>query len=162
MLVEDGLAATLPRTLGTALAPATLRVPATTTERGTEATSAGAASTAVWTATGLERQVFLSHSGRRRRGFSALGALLALLAGVWMTALMTGSVGFSRLPTLPSATAIVRPSGHHAPPFDHEPRVAARAERRHAFKVAYLRQAAPTKRRASGALGRLGSQIELD
>src|ERR1700731_1087316 len=59
----------------------------------------------VWTATGLERQVFLDRSGRRRRHFAALGALLAMLATVWLTALVTGSVGFSSLPALPSATA---------------------------------------------------------
>jgi hypothetical protein len=70
----------------------------------------------VWTATGLERQVFLDRSGRRRRHFGALGSLLALLATVWLTALVTGSVGFSSLPALPSATAnvLAKPATHHA------------------------------------------------
>jgi hypothetical protein len=118
----------------------------------------------VWTATGLERQVFLDRSGRRRRHFGALGSLLALLATVWLTALVTGSVGFSSLPALPSATANVpaKPATHRAHLAVHGVRVANRDPRHHAFKVADVERAAPAKRLAGGAFGRLSGQIQLD
>jgi hypothetical protein len=163
VLVENGLAATLPRPLGAAPVPATRRVPATTliaaADRRPAPFPAG-----VWTATGLERQVFLARSGRRSRGFGALSTLLAVLAVVWLTALMTGSMGFSNLPALPSAAAIVAPStpaAHHAHVADRETRVAVRPARRRSFKVAAIEPATPVKRLAGGAFGRLGGQIHL-
>ena len=121
-------------------------------------TTQGPASAAVWTATGLERQVFLDRSGRRRRHFGALGVLLALLATVWLTALVTGSVGFSSLPALPSVTAnatLVTPAAHHAHMAVRGSRVADRDTRRRAFKVADVDHPAPTKPIAGAAFGRL-------
>ena len=136
-------------------------------------------SAAVWTATGLERQVFLDRSGRRRRRFGALGTLLAMLATVWLTALVTGSVGFSSLPALPSTTANVpaKPATHRAHLAEHGARVANRDPRHHAFKVADVERAASAKRLAGSAthplhgavarlegraFGRLKGQIQLD
>jgi hypothetical protein len=121
-------------------------------------------SAAVWTATGLERQVFFDRSGRRSRHFGALGALLALLATVWLTALVTGSVGFSSLPALRSATANVpaKPAIRRAHLAVHGVRVANRDTRHHAFKVADVERATPAKRLAGGAFGRLSGQIALD
>jgi hypothetical protein len=92
----------------------------------------------VWTATGLERQVFLDGSGRRRRSVGVLGALLAVLAAVWMMGLVTGSIGFSNMPALRAVTA-VRPSTHRAHAVDRDPR-------HHSFNVADSGAA----RRASG------------
>jgi hypothetical protein len=118
----------------------------------------------VWTATGLERQVFLDGSGRRRRRFGALGALLALLATVWLTALVTGSVGFSSLPALPSVTAnvLAKPATHRAHLAVRGARVADRDARHHAFKVAVVERPAPAKPLAGTAFGRLSGQIHLE
>ena len=58
----------------------------------------------VWTATGLERQVFLDHTGRRGRRVRVAGAGMAVLSAGWLAALVTGSIGFSSLPSLPPAT----------------------------------------------------------
>jgi hypothetical protein len=152
---EHGLAATLAPPLGAALVPATRRVPATTP---IAAADRGPGPAGVWTATGLERQVFLARSGHRPRGVAALGTLLALLAAVWLTALTTGSVGFSSLPALPSTTANLTPS-HPAAHHGHVARVAGRDARRHAFKVADVEPAAL----GGGALGRLSTRkIQLD
>jgi hypothetical protein len=63
--------------------------------------SAEVALRAPWTATGLERQVFLDQSGRRRRRCGMLGAVVAVFAAMWLTALVSGPVGFSKLPSLP-------------------------------------------------------------
>ncbi len=54
----------------------------------------------VWTATGLEKQVFVDHSGRRARRVALLGAACAALAAVWLLALVSGSFGFSTLPAI--------------------------------------------------------------
>jgi hypothetical protein len=108
--------------------------------------------------------VFLDGSGRRRRSFGALGVLLALLATVWLTALVTGSVGFSSLPALPSVTAnvLARAATHRAHVAVRGARVADRDERHHAFKVAVVARPAPAKRPAGGAFGRLSGQIYID
>lgn len=159
--VDHGLAATLPPLNTTSLPTrVSTRVPSSSPERDRfpEPTVAG-----VWTATGLERQVFLDRSGRRRRHISALGALLAVLAGAWLAALVTGSVGFSSLPALPSATANVHggPVVHLqlAPPGR---RVAGRDRRRRAYKVADVGRRQSAKGRAGQAFGHLSRQLELD
>jgi hypothetical protein len=149
MPIEHGLAATLSAPLSTN--------PVTATH--------GLARASVWTATGLERQVFVDRSGRRGRHFGALGALLALLATVWLTALVTGSVGFSSLPALPSATANAtpfKPAPHRAHLAVRGARVADRDTRHRAFKVAVVERPAPAKQLAGGAFGRLSGQIHLD
>jgi hypothetical protein len=169
--VEHGLAATLPAALKAAPVPGMPRISVSTL---IPPSAVGPAPASVWTATGLERQVFLDRSGRRRRSFGALGALGALLAAVWLTALMTGSVGFSNLPALPSVTATVTVT--HATPATYHARIAVRGTHvagrkahvavrethRHTFKVADVEQAAAAKELASGAFGRLARQIQLD
>jgi hypothetical protein len=63
-----------------------------------------------WTATGHERPVFLDEHGTRRRWVLLAGALAGTLAALWLTALLAGAVGFSRLP--PSYSPIRRASAH--------------------------------------------------
>jgi hypothetical protein len=57
----------------------------------------------VWTATGLERPVFLDRSGRRHRKVRMAGAGAALAGSVWFAALITGGIGFSGLPAVAGA-----------------------------------------------------------
>ncbi|MGI8557357.1 MAG: hypothetical protein ACR2ND_03440 [Solirubrobacteraceae bacterium] len=64
----------------------------------------------VWTATGLEQQVFVDHSGRRARRVALLGATCAVLAAVWLLALVSGSFGFSTLPAIGLSHAAQAPS----------------------------------------------------
>ncbi len=61
----------------------------------------------VWTATGLERQVFLDHTGRRGRRMRLAGGGMALLSAGWLAALVTGSIGFSTLPSLPAPATVL-------------------------------------------------------
>ena len=53
---------------------------------------------AVWRATGREEPVFLDRRGRRRPVARAAAALAALGGAGWLTALVTGAVGFGTLP----------------------------------------------------------------
>jgi hypothetical protein len=61
----------------------------------------------VWTATGLERQIFLDQTGRRARLVGLGGVLAALLAGFWLAALVTGALGFANLPQLPGPVGVI-------------------------------------------------------
>jgi hypothetical protein len=81
------------------------------TRDAVEPAGAVEASAVVWTATGLERQVFLDHTGRRGRRVRLAGAGMALASAGWLAALVTGSLGFSTLPSLPPAigTLAARP-----------------------------------------------------
>jgi hypothetical protein len=71
------------------------------------APDAGGDAAVVWTATGLERQVFLDHTGRRGRRVRLAGSGLAVASAGWLAALVTGSLGFSNLPSLPPASGLV-------------------------------------------------------
>jgi hypothetical protein len=62
---------------------------------------ASALAAAPWTATGQERPVFLDETGRRRRWVWAAGTLAAVAATAWFGALVTGPLGFDRLPDVP-------------------------------------------------------------
>ncbi|MGI8803700.1 MAG: hypothetical protein ACR2KV_16305 [Solirubrobacteraceae bacterium] len=64
---------------------------------------------AVWTATGLEPQIFLDRTGRRARRVQLAGAGVGLLSAGWLAALVTGSIGFSGLPILPATVLAGRP-----------------------------------------------------
>src|SRR6202043_3733724 len=81
----------------------------------------------IWTATGHERPVFLDESGRRRRWVLAGGVFAGGVSAFWVTALIAGAVGFSRLP-------LIRP---------HLPFVALHAE---AHEVAAIREETSTVR----------------
>jgi hypothetical protein len=61
----------------------------------------------IWTATGLERQIFLDQTGRRARVVRLAGALAAMLGAAWLAALVTGALGFSNLPRLPNPIGIL-------------------------------------------------------
>jgi hypothetical protein len=71
-----------------------------------EATPAPAHEPHVWTATGLERQIFLDQTGRRARRARIAGVAAAALSTGWLAALVTGAVGFASLPAVPSAGAL--------------------------------------------------------
>lgn len=67
-----------------------------------------------WTATGHERPVFLDEHGRRRRWVLLTGVLASAGAAGWLSALVTGAIGFSTLPSLAahSASLAARTSAH--------------------------------------------------
>lgn len=112
-----------------AVRPAGVPVPAATASNGLPV--AGRPEHAqVWTATGLERQVFLDRTGRRRRAVATTAALAAVLCALWLAGLVTGALGFSSLPALPSANALA------SKPVSHASRLAPRTGRHHSFKVA--------------------------
>jgi hypothetical protein len=67
----------------------------------------------VWTATGLERQIFLDQTGRRARVVRVGGALAAMLGAAWLAALVTGALGFSDLPRLPVPIGILATTPIH-------------------------------------------------
>jgi hypothetical protein len=65
-----------------------------------------------WTATGLERPVFLDERGRRRRWVLTGGALSGGAAALWLGGLLAGAVGFASLPAnLPVPAALARRGG---------------------------------------------------
>jgi hypothetical protein len=66
-----------------------------------------------WTATGRERPVFLDETGRRRHWVRAGGAVAGLAAAAWFGALVTGPLGFSRLPDV---TPTLKIAARIAPP----------------------------------------------
>lgn len=68
----------------------------------------------VWTATGLERQVFLDHTGRRHRRVRFAGTGLALLSAAWLGAIVSGGVGFNSLPALPGPAGSLAAAPHVA------------------------------------------------
>ena len=58
---------------------------------------------ATWTATGMERQIFVDHSGRRARRVGVAGLLCAVLSAGWFAGLVGGSFGFTGLPAVGTA-----------------------------------------------------------
>jgi hypothetical protein len=75
----------------------------------------------VWTATGLERPVFVDLSGRRARLMRAAGVLVAALALGGPVTLVAGASGFASLPALPAAAGLTA----QASPATHRPRADA-------------------------------------
>jgi hypothetical protein len=67
----------------------------------------------VWTATGLEPQVFLDPSGRRARRVHLAGAVAALACSGWLAGLIAGGAGFATLPALPTTLAAQRAHTTH-------------------------------------------------
>jgi hypothetical protein len=67
----------------------------------------------LWTATGLEPQIFLDQTGRRARVVRLAGALAAMLGAAWLAALVTGALGFSNLPRLPGPIGILATTPVH-------------------------------------------------
>jgi hypothetical protein len=53
---------------------------------------------AIWSKTGYEEPVFLDRSGRRTPAVRAAGVLAAICSAAWLAALVTGAMGFARLP----------------------------------------------------------------
>jgi hypothetical protein len=98
MAVEQSVAALRPPAVGGALL-----APPVNAQR-----PIGAPAPRVWTATGLERQVFLDRAGRRRRLGAAGGAIAALLCALWLAGLVIGALGFSSLPALRAEGALAR------------------------------------------------------
>ncbi|MGI8557514.1 MAG: hypothetical protein ACR2ND_04265 [Solirubrobacteraceae bacterium] len=74
-------------------------------------TEGAASSSDVWTATGLEPQVFLDRSGRRAGRVRLGGVVAAIAAAGWFSALVSGAAGFSTLPAVP-ATLAAKPPAH--------------------------------------------------
>jgi hypothetical protein len=54
---------------------------------------------ATWTATGQEPPVFFDHRGRRRHWVAGGGGLTVVVAMMWVSGLVGGAIGFTRLPT---------------------------------------------------------------
>ena len=59
-------------------------------------------------ATGTERPIFLDETGRRARRVRAAGSAAAVAAGLWLAAIVGGSLGFGPLPAGPPAALVVR------------------------------------------------------
>jgi hypothetical protein len=87
-------------------------------------------STTVWTATGLERQIFVDQTGRRARLVRVAGVIAALLSAAWLAALVTGALGYANLPRLPG------PIGAIATVPNHVVHVAEHRVRRRAIETA--------------------------
>lgn len=69
----------------------------------------------IWTATGLERQVFLDTTGRRGRALRVAAAAIASLALAGPVALVEGASGFSALPSVASQLAAMHRPAHLTP-----------------------------------------------
>lgn len=54
----------------------------------------------IWSKTGHEEPVFLDRSGRRRPAVRAAGLLAAAAGATWLAALVTGAMGFAKLPAV--------------------------------------------------------------
>ncbi|GAC1437262.1 MAG: hypothetical protein NVSMB51_10700 [Solirubrobacteraceae bacterium] len=69
----------------------------------------------VWTATGLEPQVFLDRSGRRAVRVRVGGAVAAIAAAGWLGGIVSGASGFAALPPVTLSIA-QKPAlvSHHA------------------------------------------------
>jgi hypothetical protein len=74
-------------------------------------------------ATGTERPIFLDETGRRARRVRAACLAAAVAAAVWFAAIVSGPVGFGRLPSTPPATLVLQ----SAAVLPHAHRVHARA-----------------------------------
>jgi hypothetical protein len=78
-------------------------------------------------ATGTERPIFLDETGRRARRVRAACTAGCVAAGLWLAAIVGGSVGFGPLPPGPPAALVLR-----APVvLPHAQRVHARAPLAH-------------------------------
>jgi hypothetical protein len=77
-----------------------IRLDDTSRVLGVFVSAEGTLTAPAWTATGHERQVFLDQSGRRRRRCGVLGVFVAVFAVMWLTAVVSGPVGFSNLPSV--------------------------------------------------------------
>ena len=71
-----------------------------------------AQASSVWTATGLERQVFVDPTGRRQRRVNIAGTGVALLCAGWLATLVTSAVGFTTLPVPTSPQALTHVALH--------------------------------------------------
>lgn len=54
--------------------------------------------------------VFSADDGRRERALKVVGRLAAVLAGIWLLALLVGAMGFGSLPLIPGSGLLDRPA----------------------------------------------------
>lgn len=83
----------------------------------------------IWTATGLEPQVFLDRTGRRAARVRLGGVLAAIAAAGWFGGILSGAAGFTTLPPISAALA-------------QRPAVVVHHTRATTVRVASLRRAA--------------------
>jgi hypothetical protein len=62
--------------------------------------------------------VFSADDGRRERALRVVGRLAAVIAGLWLLALLVGAMGFGHLPGLPGSALLDRATGPAKPPSE--------------------------------------------